>query len=116
MIDLIRIKKITDDLIQEFRLTKEDELYECCIEGKKIGYAIIRNKINDRIFLIISTEYQNMGYGSIIFESLLFKINEPIICAVPFQNIKMQRIIQKNNGIEIGRNKEMIQYIIENIK
>jgi len=38
------------------------------------------------------------------------------MCSVPFENIKMQRIIEKNNGIEIGRNGKSIQYIIENSK
>ena len=29
MLDLVRVNKITDDLIQEFKLVKEDQLYEC---------------------------------------------------------------------------------------
>lgn len=113
MIDLIEVNKISDDLIQEFKLFKEDELYECHLNNKKIGYAIIRKKINDRIFLIVAKQYQNKGYGSSIFKLLLSKINGSVICSIPFENIKMQRIIQKNNGIEIGRNGKTIQYIIE---
>ena len=64
------------------------------------------------IFLIVAKKYQNKGYGSIIFSLLLSKINDSVRCLVPFENIKMQRIIQKNNGIEIGRNGQIIQYII----
>lgn len=112
MIDLIEVKEITDDLIQEFKLVKEDLLYKCYLDKEKIGYAIIRNNINDKIFLIVAKKYQNKGYGSIIFSLLLSKINDSVRCLVPFENIKMQRIIQKNNGIEIGRNGQIIQYII----
>ena len=113
MINLIEAKAITDDLIQEFNLVKDDLLYECYLDNVKIGYAIIRNKINDKIFLIIAKKYHNKGYGSTIFSLLLSKINGSFKCLVPFDNIKMQRIIQKNNGIEIGRNGQIIQYIIK---
>lgn len=113
MIDIIQLENITDDLIQLFKLVKDDQLYECYLDKTKIGYAIIRNRVNDKIFLTVAKEYQNKGYGSIIFESLISKIDEPIICEVSFENIKMQRIIQKNKGIEIGRNGKTIQYIIE---
>lgn len=113
MIDLIQLEKITDDLIQQFKLVKDDQLYVCYLDKTKIGYAIIRNKVEDKIFLVVAKEYQNKGYGSIIFKSLISKISEPIYCVVPFENIKMQRIIQKNKGIEIGRNGSTIQYIIQ---
>ena len=113
MINLIEVNKITDDLIQEFKLSKEDQFYECHLNNTKIGYAIIRKNINDKLFLILAEKYQNKGYGSDIFKLLLSKVNETIICSVPFDNIKMQRIIQKNNGIEIGRNGKEISYIIE---
>ena len=113
MIDLIEINRITDDLIKEFKLLKEDQLFECYLHNKKIGYAIIRKKTTDRLFLILAEKYQNKGYGNEIFKLLLSKVNEPVICTVPFENIKMQRIIQKNNGIEIGRNGKEILYIIE---
>lgn len=113
MIDLIQISNITDDLIQEFKLKKEDLLYVCHLENKKIGYAIIRAEINNRIFLIIAKEYQGKGYGNIIFNHLLSKMDKPVICTVPFENIKMQRIIQNHNGIEIERNGKSIQYMIK---
>ena len=113
MIDLIEVNKITDDLIQEFKLLKEDQLYECHLNNTKIGYAIIRKKTNDKLFLILAKKYQNKGYGSDIFKLLLSKVNEPVICSVPFENVKMHRIIQKNNGIEIGRNGKEVLYIIE---
>lgn len=116
MIDLIQVREITDDLIQEFNLVREDQLYECYIDDIKIGYAIIRNNADDRVFLTVAKEYQNKGYGSIIFESLIFRIDGSIICTVPFENVKMQRIILKNNGVEIGRNGKTIQYIIEKVK
>ena len=113
MIELIKSSVIGDDLIQEYNLLKEDQLFECHLNNQKIGYAIIRKNETDRIYLIIAKKYQNKGYGSIIFKQLLSKINENIICSVPFDNIRMQRIIQKNKGIEIGRNKETIKYIIK---
>lgn len=113
MIDLIGVNKITDDLIQKFKLSKKDQLYECHLNNTKIGYAIIRKNTNDKLFLILVEKYRNKGYGSDIFKLLLSKVNETIICSVPFDNIKMQRIIQKNNGIEIGRNGKEISYIIE---
>ena len=116
MIELIEANKISDDLIQEFKLVKEDILYECYLDNKKIGYAIIQNKRNDRIFIVVAKKYQNQGYGSIIFKLLISKLTESVICSVPLENIKMQRIVQKNNGVEIGRNGNTIQYNIEIIK
>lgn len=113
MIELREVKKITDDLIQEFQLVKEDKIYECHLDDKKIGYAIIRKKITDRIFLVIAKKYQNKGYGSTIFNLLLSKIDETVICSVPIENTKMQRIVENNNGIEIGRNGKTIQYTID---
>lgn len=113
MINLIEVNKITFDLIQEFQLLKEDKLYECKLNNVKIGYAIIRRDVNNKLFLIISEKYQNKGYGSNIFKILLSKVNESFICSVPFDNFKMQRIIQKNNGIEIGRNGKEIIYKID---
>lgn len=114
MINLVGVGKISDELIQEFNLARGDLLYECHSDNEKIGYAVIREKTNNKIFLVIAEKYQNKGYGSIIFKLLLSKINDSVIFSVPFENIKMQRIIQKNNGIEIGRNGKEIQYIIEN--
>ena len=113
MIDLNKANEITDDLIEEFKLSKNDQFYECNLNNTKIGYAIIREEENDRLFLVIAKKYQNKGYGSHIFKLLLSKISEPIICSVSFDNIKMQRIIQNNNGFEIGRNGKKILYIIE---
>jgi len=46
MIELAEVKQISDDLIQEFNLVKEDLIYECHLDNKKIGYAIIREKLN----------------------------------------------------------------------
>ena len=112
MIQLSELQKIDDSFIQEFHLSKEDRLYECYLEHQKIGYAIIRQKGNDRIFLIVAEKYQNQGYGSAIFKMLLSFIHESVVCSVPFENVKMHRIIQKNNGIEIGRNGSSVQYMI----
>ena len=113
MIDLIEINNITDALIQEFNLVKEDQLFGCYLNNIQIGYAIIRKKTNNKLFLVIAKKYQNKGYGSEIFKLLLSKVNESVMCSVPFDNIKMQRIIQKNNGIETGRNGKEILYIID---
>ena len=113
MIELREVEKITDDLIQEFRLVKEDKIYECYLDDKKIGYGIIRKEPTNRIFLVIAKKYQNQGYGSTIFKLLLYKIDETVICSVPIENTKMKRIIENNNGIEIGRNGKLIQYIID---
>ena len=112
MIDLIEVSQINDVLIQEFSLVRGDLLYECLLDKEKIGYAVIREKTNNKIFLVIAEKYQNKGYGSIIFKLLISKINDSVIFSVPFENIKMQRIIQKNNGIEVGRNGLEIQYIL----
>lgn len=113
MINLVEVDNITDDLIHEYNLVRGDVLYECCLDYVKIGYAVIRKKENDRIFLILAEKYQNKGYGSIIFNLLISKIDGSIICFVPFENIKIQKIIQKNDGVEIGRNGKGIHYIIE---
>lgn len=112
MINLIEINEIGDDLIQEVKLSKEDQLYECYLDNIKIGYAIIRSERNNKIFIIIAEKYQNKGYGSAIFKLLVSKINDSFTCSVPFENFKMQRIVQKNNGVEIGRNGKEILYII----
>lgn len=113
MIQLVEVKKLDDAIIQEFKLVRNDNLFECCLDDKKIGYAVIRQKVDDRIFLIIAEDYQNKGYGSEAFKLLLEMINDEVICSVPFDNAKMQRIIEKNKGIEIGRNGKLIKYIIQ---
>lgn len=113
MIDLIEINNITDALIQEFNLVKEDKLFGCYLNNIQIGYAIIRKKTNNKLFLVIAKKYQNKGYGSEVFKLLLSKVNELVMCSVPFDNIKMQRIIQKNNGMEVGRNGKETLYIID---
>ncbi len=113
MIELIEINNITDALIQEFNLVKEDQLFGCYLDNIQIGYAIIRKKINNRLFMVIAKKYQNKGYGSEIFKLLLSKVNESVMCSVSFDNIKMQRIIQKNKGLEVGRNGQEIIYMID---
>ena len=59
MINLIKVNEIGDDLIQEFKLSKEDQLYECQLDNIKIGYAIIRNEKNNKIFMVLAEKYQN---------------------------------------------------------
>lgn len=113
MINLKEVNKITDDLIEEFRLTKNDRLYECYLDNAKIGYAIIRDRVNDQLYIFVADKYQNNGYGSEIFKLLLSKVNKSSKCIVELDNVKMIRIVQKNNGIEIGRNGKEILYIIE---
>lgn len=113
MISLIKVNKITDDLIQKFKLLKDDQFYECHLKNENIGYAIIRKNANNKLFLILAEKYQNKGYGSYIFNLLLSKVNDSVTCSVPFENVKMHRIIQKNNGIEVGRNGNEVFYIIE---
>lgn len=113
MIDLIEVIKITDDLIKEFELKKVDKLYECYLKNLKIGYAVIYKRENNMLYLTIAEQYQNKGYGSIIFKLLLSKVNNYVICSVPFENVKMQRIIQNNKGYEVGRNGQEILYFID---
>ena len=113
MINLIELNEENNSIAKELNLTKDDKLYECILNNKNIGYAIIKSNPKDKILIIIAKKYQNQGYGNIIFKLLLSKINESIICTVPLENSRMKRIIQKNNGFEIGRNGKTIQYIIE---
>ena len=116
MIKLIKLDKVSDNLIKELSLDKIIQIYECHLDSTKIGYAIIRDKKTERLYLIIDEEYQNKGYGSLAFKLLLTQINDDAMCSVPFENNKMRRIIQKNNGIEISRNGKTIIYIIEKKK
>lgn len=112
MTELIQKEIISDDIIQQFNLNKNDQLYECFLDQKKIGYGIIRKNATDNIYLGIMKSYQNQGYGSTFFKMLISKVNHTIICEVPLNNIKMQRIVQNNHGIEIGRNDNSIHYRI----
>ena len=41
------------------------------------------------------------------------EIDENVICSFPVENTKMQRIIETNNGVEIGRNGKLIQYTMD---
>lgn len=113
MISIIEEKNIGDDLIQQLNLVKEDVLYHCYLDNIKIGCAVIRNNKYDRIYLLLGEEYQGKGYGSEIFKKLLDIVKEPIVCVTPFDCFRMQRIIIKNNGREIGRNGKEIVYSIE---
>ena len=112
MIELVEVKNMTDDKIEEYNLVKEDIMYECLLDNKKIGYAIIRNDEKNKLFLVIDRDYQNKGYGNKIFKLLLSKVTGQVICSVPFENTKMIRIIENNSGIEIGRNGISIFYKI----
>ena len=95
-------------------MIKDDKLYGCYIDDKVIGYAIIRNDLEERVYLEIINQYQGKGYGSSAFKELLFLINDTVKCSVSLDNIKMQRIVLKNKGIEVGRDGRAIHYIIEN--
>lgn len=110
---LTEVTSVSDELASELKLDKDDKLYGCYIDDKIIGYAIIRNDLEERVYLEIIDEYQGNGYGSTAFKELLLLINGTVKCSVSFDNIKMQRIILKNNGIETGRDGHAIHYVIE---
>lgn len=112
MLDIIKINDIDDSKIQEFNLNKNDILHKCMLDNTTIGYCIIREDKNDKIFIVVSDKYQNKGYGSSIFNRIISNIKDNIICKVPIDNIKMNRIVKKNNGKEISRDGENIIYMI----
>ena len=113
MVDIVLVNNITDDLIQMFNLNREDELYEFCLDNKVIGHGIIRKNSNNKIYVVIAKKYQGRGYGGKLFEFLLSKTNESMEFSIPKDNYVIQRIIQKNKGIEIGRDKEEVFYLID---
>lgn len=110
---LTEVSKVSDELVNKLKLTNGDKLYGCYVDDNIIGYAIIRNNLEERVYLEILDKYQGYGYGSSAFKELLFLINGIVKCSVSLDNIKMQRIILKNNGIEAGRDGHLIHYVIE---
>lgn len=111
---IIKVEKVTTDLIKVFNLESKDELYSLELEDKNIGYGIIREDINNRLEVYILSEYQGKGYGTKLFKELLKIINKEVSVQVDIENIIMRKILNYCKAIEIGRNGKTIRYIIPN--
>ena len=110
-----RIKEPDTNLVKIFNLQENEELISLDLDGKNIGYGIIRDNTDNPIEIFILKQYQNNGYGSYLFCELLKKLNKPLNIIIPIDNFKMIKIIVKNNGIELGRNGKNIMFFIPNI-
>ena len=111
---IIKVEKVTIDLIKVFNLDINDELYSLELDGNNIGYGIIREDINKKLEIYILSEHQGRGYGTKLFGELLNIINKEVIVQVNINNIIMRKILMKYSAIEIGRNGEDIRYVIPN--
>lgn len=112
---LVELTDIPQELAKELNIIYGDHLYGCYLEDTIIGYAVIKANLTERVYLVIVDEYQDKGYGSKAFKELLSLINDTVECSVSLDNVKMQRIVSKNNGKEMGRNGKSIHYVIERI-
>ena len=110
---LVEVTNITEDIAKGLNINNGDRLFGCYLDNKIVGYAVIRNNLEERVYLVILDEFQNQGNGSSAFKELLSMINDTVKCSVSIDNYKMQRIIIKNKGIEVGRDVENIHYVIE---
>ena len=107
---IIKIEEATIDQIKTFNLSKKDILYSLEINNQNIGNGIIRN--NDKIEVYILKEYQSQGYGTMLFKFLLKTINKEITIDLKIENIKMRKIIEKYNGVEVSRTEQIVKYAI----
>lgn len=110
---LIKIEKITDDFIESFNLEQDDEMYSYDLNNTIVGYAIIRKRQIDKLFITILEDFQNNGYGKSLFKGIIDKIEDSVIFNVELENFKMQRIATENMAKEVGRNGKFIFYKIE---
>ena len=97
-----------------FYLNKNDVVYEYIVDNDIVGYGILRDNKYDMIQIYIDEKYENNHYGSELFKKMLELTNKNIYVSVNGENIKMNKIIRNNNGIEIGRNDGIYTYMIEN--
>ena len=89
-------------------------IYEYFYDNILVGYGIITNIENSKIYILIKKEYRNKGYGTKLFKEMLLKENKDI--KVTCNSQIMRRIIEKYNGVEISREGNYILYIIPKIK
>ena len=89
-------------------------IYEYFYDNILVGYGIITNIENSKIYILIKKEYRNKGYGTKLFKEMLLIENKDT--KVTCNNQIMRRIIGKYNGIEISRDEGYILYIIPKIK
>lgn len=111
---MLKIEKASNnDINAMFNIKNGDLVYSLLLEQKNIGYGIIRNNDDCKIEIYILNEYQGNGYGSFLFKELIKKIIGEINLKVDINNVVMKRIIEKNNGIELGRDGKYIYYVIK---
>lgn len=110
--------KLEKNLIKELNINidKKDEVYALIKDKKIIGIGIIyidKNTIN----LCISENYQSNGYGTILFKNLLKKLKEynykEICIQVQRENVKLRKIIEKYENINISTNNGILEYIVK---
>ena len=96
-----------------FYLNNNDIVYEYLINNNVVGYGLVRDSGYDMIRIYIDKNYENNHYGSELFKYMINLIDKDIYISVNGENIKMNRIIRNNNGIEIGRNNRIYTYLIK---
>lgn len=94
-----------------FYLKNNDGVYEYVVDNKVVGYGIFRNNDYDMIQIYINKEYENNHYGSELFKNMLGLFEQNVYISVKEDNIKMIRIIDNNNCVEIGKNNGIITYV-----
>lgn len=112
MLEIERVN--SNDTKSMFNIINGEEIYSLLLDKKNIGYGIIRNNNECKIEVYILEEYQGNGYGSFLFKELLKKIKKDINLKIDISNVIIKRIIENNNGIELGRDGQFIYYIIKN--
>ena len=110
---LEELTNLTEELMKELNIGDGDRVFGCYNSSNIVGYAVIKKDLEDRLYLVITEEFQNQGYGSEAFKELLSIVKDTVRCMVPIENYKMQRIVSKNAGVETGRDGIYIHYIIK---
>jgi ribosomal protein S18 acetylase RimI-like enzyme len=74
-----------------------------------IGYGHLDGE-DGKIWLgiLVSDNYQNLGYGNFIMDDLLGVTDEPIFLSVDINNIKAQNLYKKKNFVQIESDSKKI--------
>lgn len=112
MLEVTKLININQDLINVFKLQPDDSVYELKGNNDILGYGIVHEDEENKIEIYLLNNYQSQGYGTFLFQKIISELKKQVIIKVPNHNIRMQKIVKKFNGVEIGKKDKDIFYLI----